>query len=463
MSRLQTQFVCQSCGYESPRWLGRCHSCGEYGTFVEEVVARKPDQQKSASAAALRVLPLSAVERQSLRRITAASGRSSLGQEFDRVVGGGLVPGSVLLLGGEPGIGKSTLLLQLLTGLTHQGIPALYISGEESPEQLALRAERLGCEGDKLLVTGETNLDSIQAAFQMSNPSVAVIDSIQTVWNPDLPSAAGTVGQIRESTAALVRLAKETGTVLFLVGHVTKDGSIAGPKVIEHIVDCVLTFEGDAHHAFRILRATKNRFGATHEAGIFEMRSHGLVPVANPSQLFLENSASLEPGVSGICVTACLEGSRPILAEVQALVTPSYFGTPRRVTTGVDYNRCCLIIAVLEKRLGFPLGAQDVHVNVVGGLRLTEPASDLAVAMACISSFRDQPLKKGTVCFGEVGLAGEVRAVRSMARRVEEAARLGFSRCVLPRSSERLKKADIECVVVRTVQEAMQRGLDGGN
>ncbi|OIO92063.1 MAG: DNA repair protein RadA [Armatimonadetes bacterium CG2_30_59_28] len=463
MSRLQTHFVCQSCGYESPRWLGRCHACGEYGTLVEEVVAHKEDAQSRPPPGPPRVLPLSSIERSGIERMQSGNGTdNSLGDEFDRVVGGGLVPGSVLLLGGEPGIGKSTLLLQLLAALASRDIPTLYVSGEESPDQVGLRAARLGCATDKLFVAGETGLDSVQAAFQACSPRVAVIDSIQTISNPDLASAAGTIGQIRESTAAFVRLAKETGTAILLVGHVTKDGMLAGPKAVEHMVDCVLTFEGDPHHAFRILRAAKNRFGGTHEAGIFEMHSDGLAPVVNPSQLFLENSGSLGSGVSGICVTACMEGTRPLLAEVQALVTSSYFGTPRRVTTGVDYNRCCVILAVLEKRLGLHLGAQDIHVNVVGGLRLTEPAADLAVAMSCASSFRDQPLSEGTVCFGEVGLAGEIRGVPHASRRAEEAARLGFSRCILPRSSEKIRHGDMECLSVKTLQEAIQLGLSEG-
>lgn len=462
MSKIQSRFICQKCGYESPRWLGRCHSCGEYGTLTEEPVTQRKGGRSSATVAAPRVYPLNAIEPIAHRRLQTDSNQGSVGQEFDRVLGGGLVPGSLTLVGGEPGIGKSTLLLQVLGGLGRRNVAALYLSGEESPEQIGLRAERLQIAADTVFVAGETDIRAIEAALNHCRPQVAVIDSIQTVNHPDLDSAAGTISQVRESTAALVRLAKESSTAMALVGHVTKDGAIAGPKAVEHMVDAVLTFEGDPHHTYRILRATKNRFGSTHEAGIFEMRADGLVAVENPSQLFLHESQCLGEEVSGSCVTACLEGTRPVLGEVQALVTPSYYGTPRRMATGADYNRCCVILAVLEKRVGLHLGNQDVHVNVAGGLRVTEPAADLAIALACVSSFRDQPMPAGAIVFGEIGLGGEIRGVPHASRRVEEASRLGFKQCVLPQSNLSAAKdshTGMKLVGVRNIEEAMNRVL----
>lgn len=435
--------------------MGRCHECGEYGTLTEELVGRSNFAAPQTDPQISRVLPLDSID-------TLAYSRLQTGlEEFDRVLGGGLVPGCVALLGGEPGIGKSTLLLQVLGRLSEQDMPTLYLSGEESPEQIGLRAERLGITSGNMFVAAETDLSAIEAALRHCHPKVAVIDSIQTVHHPDLDSAAGTLSQVRESTAAFVRLAKDSGTAVLLVGHVNKEGALAGPKSVEHIVDTVLTFEGDPHHVFRILRATKNRFGSTKEAGIFEMRSTGLAPVENPSRLFLAERYS---EASGSCVTACMEGTRPVLGEVQALVTPSYFGTPRRMTTGADYNRCSVILAVMEKRLGMHLGNQDVHVNVVGGLKLSEPAVDLALAIACASSFRDRPTDEATVIFGEIGLAGEVRGVPHAARRVEEAERLGFKQCLLPRSNlsaARENQPGISLLGVNTLQEAIDSLLSG--
>jgi DNA repair protein RadA/Sms len=432
VSRARTVFACQTCGFQSPRWLGRCPDCQGWNTLVEEAVEAVPaERHRVASRADAEARPITAVEGASQARL-----RSGIA-ELDRVLGGGVVPGSVVLVGGDPGIGKSTLVLQTLAALARGGA-TLYVSGEESPEQIKMRADRLGlvdeCVGDRLLVLAETSLERIIAQATKLAPAVLAVDSIQTVFTDQLSSAPGSIGQVRESAAQLVLLSKRTNLPTFLVGHVTKEGSFAGPRVLEHMVDTVLYFEGDRGHAFRILRAVKNRYGSTNEIGVFEMKDSGLQPVANPSALFL---AERPVEVPGSAVVASLEGTRPILVEVQALVSPSSFGTPRRTTLGIDPNRVALLIAILEKKLGLQLLGQDVFVNVAGGIRIDEPAVDLGVLAAVASSFLDKPIDPRTLLIGEVGLAGEVRAVGQVDSRVREAIKLGFSRCLMPASSRR--------------------------
>ncbi len=432
MARVRTVFACQTCGFQAPRWLGRCPDCQGWNTLVEESVSTAPEPRRSA-----------VVDRASEAQPISALGggvedrRRSQIAELDRVLGGGVVPGSVILIGGDPGIGKSTLVLQALAALARDGI-ALYVSGEESPQQIRMRADRLaiaaGRDGERLLVLAETALERIIAQTKKIKPAVLAIDSIQTVFTEQLGSAPGSIGQVRECAGQLVVLAKALNLPTFLVGHVTKEGSFAGPRVLEHMVDTVLYFEGDRGHAFRILRAVKNRFGSTNEIGVFTMREDGLQPVSNPSELFL---AERPVEVPGSVVIATLEGTRPILVELQALVSPTSLGTPRRTTLGIDPNRVALLIAVLEKKMGLHLFGHDAFVNVAGGIRVTEPAADLGVVAAVASSFLDKPIDPRCVLVGEVGLAGEVRAVSQADIRVREAVKLGFSRCVLPASSQR--------------------------
>jgi DNA repair protein RadA/Sms len=375
--------------------------------------------------------------------------------ELDRVLGGGIVPGSLVLVGGDPGIGKSTLMLQAAQRLSAAGRTVLYVSGEESPQQTKLRADRVGACGHALWILAETDLDAILRAARQLHPSVLVVDSIQTVYRSDVPSSPGSVGQVRESAAALLQLAKAEGIATFLVGHVTKEGAIAGPRVLEHIVDTVLYFEGERHQSYRILRAIKNRFGSTNEIGVFEMRGSGLAEVPNPSALFL----SQRPGdASGAAVVCAMEGTRPLLVEVQALVSPTAFGTPRRTTAGLDYNRLLLILAVLDKRAGLQLGGADVYVNAAGGVRVDEPAADLGVAAAIASSLRDRPLDPDTVFCGEIGLTGEIRGVPQLGRRLTEAAKLGFRRAIVPRQSlAGLPEAGVEVAGADTLLDALDR------
>lgn len=392
-------------------------------------------------------VPITAIPEGQEPRISTGRG------EFDRVLGGGLVPGSLVLVGGEPGIGKTTLLSEVCNVLANDGRTVLYVSGEESAAQIKLRAQRLGVTSPRLLVLAETDLDAILSAADQTRPQAIVIDSIQTVYTPSLPSAPGSVAQVRESTAGLLRFAKATGTAMLLVGHVTKEGQIAGPRVLEHIVDTVLYFEGDRQHAYRILRATKNRFGSTNEIGVFEMRPEGLRDVPNPSAAFLSERAREAPGSAVVCL---LEGSRPLLVEIQGLVTPTVFGMPRRTASGVDYNRMVVLLAVLEKRAGLALGSQDVYVSVAGGVTVEEPAVDLGVAAAVASSLRNRPVDETAVAIGEVGLAGEVRSVTQLARRAAEAGRMGFRRVIVPRGSAEIpERTGVDMVPVETVAEAL--------
>ncbi|MEA2625886.1 MAG: hypothetical protein QOD06_1931 [Candidatus Binatota bacterium] len=425
MPRARSVFSCQSCGYQSPKWLGRCPDCGAWESLVEEIIEREtPAARRSAEKAT----PISAIAPEDEIRRTSGIG------ELDRVLGGGLVRGSAILIGGDPGIGKSTLLLQAASAFAQGGAQVLYVSGEESAQQIRMRAERLAVRDDRVLVLCETALEKILEEAERLQPRVIAIDSIQTIFAADLSSAPGSIGQVRESAARLVSFAKTSGAACFLVGHVTKEGFLAGPRVLEHMVDTVLYFEGDRGHAFRVLRAVKNRFGSTNEIGVFEMKESGLHPVENASEIFL---AERPLGVAGSVVVASIEGTRPILVELQALVTPSAWGTPRRTTLGVDSNRVALLIAVIEKKVGLQLTGQDVFLNVAGGFRVTEPAADLGVIAAVSSSFLDRAIDPGTLLVGEVGLAGEVRAVGQVEARLKEAAKMGFRRCLVPGSVAR--------------------------
>jgi len=449
VAKQKTRYVCQSCGATAARWAGKCDACGEWNTLVEEVL-RKESTGRGARAATgdARVHPITQVDAKQDERL-----RTGLG-ELDRVLGGGIVPGSMILLGGDPGIGKSTLMMQLGRGSAR----ILYISGEESLRQIKLRAERLGVRGDDFLVLAETNLDAILRAVDEQQPQLVVVDSIQTIYRPELESAPGSISQVRESTAVLLRHAKSHNIPMVVVGHVTKDGVIAGPRVLEHMVDTVLQFEGDHHHTYRIVRGLKNRFGSTNEIGIFEMREEGLREVANPSEVFLSDRSR---GISGSCVSSSLEGTRALLIEVQALVTPSNYGTPQRTVSGVDARRVSLLLAVLEKRYGMHMGQYDVFVNIAGGVRIDEPAIDLAVCAAIVSSARDQAIDHGTAVVGEVGLGGEVRSVGQVEKRVAEAEKLGFKRIVLPRGALANKKSrSIEILEVDLLAEAMEKILD---
>lgn len=448
-----TVFFCQNCGYESAKWQGQCPGCHEWNTFVEELVDKKSagkTGKKSGDAA--QVLPLSQIEMTQERRVSTGM------QELDRVLGGGIVQGSLILVGGDPGIGKSTLLLQVCRNLAKQSQRVLYISGEESLQQIKIRAERIGTFTDSLKLLCETNLDSIRGIIDREKPQIVVIDSIQTMYNEDVTSAPGSVSQVRESTGVLMQIAKGMGISIFLVGHVTKEGVVAGPRVLEHMVDTVLYFEGDRHAAYRILRGVKNRFGSTNEIGVFEMRREGLTEVENPSEYMLSGKPE---GASGSVVACSMEGTRPILIEVQALVCHTNFGMPRRTAAGTDVNRVNLLMAVLEKRLGLPLGNCDAYINIAGGIRMSEPAIDLGIVLAVISSYRERAIDGKTICFGEVGLSGEVRAVSMAEQRVFEAKKLGFGTCILPqvcldamRGSEK-EITGIRLVGVETVKDAM--------
>ncbi len=455
MAKTRTVFVCQNCGRTSPRQMGRCPGCGEWSTMVEELdTTTQPASAHPALGSALsQPLRLSEIEGDPWERLPLPM------EEFARVLGGGIVPGSLILIGGEPGIGKSTLLLQVVAMMADYAGPALYVSGEESARQIKMRAERLGLAPDNLYLVTETNLDVILRHVQAIQPRVLVIDSIQTTYSDNLDSAPGNVSQVRYIASVCQHLAKESGLSVFLVGHVTKEGSIAGPRVLEHIVDTVLYLEGDAFQAFRLLRSVKNRFGATSEVGVFEMQGGGMVEVLNPSEAFLAERMVNAPG-SAIVVT--MEGTRPLLAEVQALATLTSFANPRRTANGVDFNRLLLLCAVLTRRAGFRLSEQDVFVNVIGGLRIDEPAADLAIALAIASSIKDKPLAADLVVVGEIGLSGELRAVSQLPARLNEAAKLGFRRALIPKSVRRGSDplpTEIEVTAVRSLHEALEAAL----
>jgi DNA repair protein RadA/Sms len=449
MARILTKYVCQSCGYVSPRWVGKCPNCSEWNTFVEEAQQPLRASRKPAGASSkIEAVPLADIEREDVPRI-----KTNI-DEFDRVLGGGLVPGSLVLLGGDPGIGKSTLMMQMALELRDQVV--LYVTGEESVRQIKLRAERLESpKAPNILLLAETNLDLILDVLERDIPDFLIVDSIQTMYRPGLESAPGSVSQMRESTALLLRFAKTRNVPIFVVGHVTKEGIIAGPKVIEHMVDTVLQFEGEAHYSYRILRALKNRFGSTNEIGIFEMQEQGLREVKNASEVFLSQR---HYGSSGSTVVASIEGSRPILVEVQALVTSTSYGLPQRNSTGFDYRRLALLLAVLEKRVGLNLGQSDVFVNIAGGIKIDEPAVDMGIAVSITSSLRDVPVDSTSVAVGEIGLGGEIRTVGQIEKRVQEAAKLGFKRIIVPQNNLKSLKiqGEIEVVGVDRIEKAIE-------
>ena len=440
-------YFCQNCGHEESKWLGQCPMCKEWNTFAEEKVVSIKGQ-KSSVEKQVQAVTLSSVTTDEDERM-----KTEL-VELDRVLGGGIVPGSLVLVGGDPGIGKSTLLLQVCQKLSAMNKKVLYISGEESLKQIKLRANRMGEFSENLYLLCETSLNLIQTALEREKPDVVVIDSIQTMYNEEIGSAPGSVLQVRESTNVFMQLAKGMNIAIFIVGHVTKEGTVAGPRVLEHMVDTVLYFEGDRHASYRILRGVKNRFGSTNEIGVFEMRKEGLVEVENPSEFMLSGKPE---NASGSVVACAMEGTRPMLMEIQALVCKSNFGMPRRTAAGIDYNRVNLLMAVLEKRVGLPLSGYDAYVNIAGGIRMNEPAVDLGIIMAVASSYKNRPVSEDTIVFGEVGLSGEVRAVTMPEQRVAEAKKLGFKVCVVPEVSLKSigKVEGIEVIGVKSVNQTM--------
>jgi DNA repair protein RadA/Sms len=447
--RKKVIYICQQCTAQSVRWAGKCPECGAWNSLLEAIDDGPTAAATSVGERAAPPVSLGSLRSRSIARLLAE------GSEFNRALGGGIVPGSLTLLGGDPGIGKSTLLLQVSADLANRYGPVLYVSGEESTDQIKLRADRLGIAPDRLLVLTETCLDDVLAQIDEVAPAAVVVDSIQTMYLRETPSAAGSVGQVKECALALLRQAKTSNRPVFLVGHVTKEGAIAGPRVLEHIVDTVLYLEGDRFQSFRVLRSVKNRFGSTNEVGVFEMRGEGLTEVTNPSEVLLEE---LPVGADGSAVAVTLEGTRPLLVEVQALTSASSFGLPRRTSTGVEIGRLLMLTAVLSKRVGLSLGNQDIYVNVVGGFRIGEPAADLAVATAIASSFRERPVDPKLALVGEVGLSGELRRVRDLDRRISEAANLGFRRCIVPKSAarERLPRdPGLEVVSAGSLSEAL--------
>ncbi|MGF7186343.1 DNA repair protein RadA/Sms [Desulfitispora alkaliphila] len=454
MAQAKVHFFCQQCGHESLKWLGKCPGCGEWNSFVEELAGKKGGKGGKIN------IPLQEKPKPIKHINLKDEDRMPLGiDEFDRVLGGGIVPGSLVLVGGDPGIGKSTLLLQAASNVSSNQGKVLYVSGEESVRQIALRAKRMECFQDKLSLLAQTDIELIEQQIELEAPQLVVIDSVQTIFHSDIQSAPGSVSQVRECTGYLLRLAKTKNVPIILVGHVTKEGNIAGPRMLEHMVDAVLYLEGERHNSFRILRGVKNRFGSTNEMGIFEMREKGLVPVLNPSEMFLSERPV---GASGSVVVPFIEGTRPMLVEIQALVSSSSFGNPRRLTTGLDSNRVALLLAVMEKRAGLHLGNYDAFVNVVGGVRVLEPAADLGIVTAVASSLKDMPISGKTIVMGEVGLTGEVRAISQIEKRINEAAKLGFSRCIIPKGSlTGLDASGLKISGVQDIREALEIALGG--
>ncbi len=458
MAKPKTIFVCQQCGATFPKWMGRCAECGEWNTLIETIVQSSkssggtPHRATSHMVSRTAPQPLSSVPLERIDRIQLPM------EEFNRVLGGGIVPGSLTLIGGDPGVGKSTLLLQVSAALAQQTGPILYVSGEESIYQIKMRAERLGVQSDNLFILNEINVNTILGHIKDFSPAMVIIDSIQTVYRDELTSMPGSVTQVRESAMQFQSMAKGQNIPVFLIGHVTKDGSIAGPRVLEHIVDVVLYLEGERFHSYRLLRGVKNRFGATNEIGIFEMQDVGMTEVPNPSEIFLTERL---PNASGSAITVTMEGTRPLLVEIQALASTTAFGNPRRTPNGVDMNRLLLILAVLTKRIGIRLGDQDVFVNVVGGLRVNEPAADLPIAAAIASSVKNRPIAADVALIGEMGLSGELRAVGHLENRLKEAAKLGFKRAILPKTSttQKLNIEGIKPIFARSVREAIDAAL----
>ena len=450
MAKAKTIFVCSNCGYESAKWLGKCPACNEWNTFYEEKVVNSSAGVGSSNGNRTKSVPKKLKEVAGLETARTSTGIG----ELDRVLGGGLVKGSLVLVGGEPGIGKSTLILQLCDKVQGDG-KVLYISGEESAEQVKIRADRLGINNDDIMFLGETNIDNIQEAILSIQPKLVIVDSIQTMYSEEISSAAGTVSQVREITARIMRMCKDNGITTIIIGHVTKDGNIAGPRVLEHMVDTVLYIEGERYFSYRILRSVKNRVGSTNEVGMFEMKNEGMVEITNPSSILISDR---KDNPAGSVIVASIEGTRPLLVELQALTTPSVFGIPKRTANGIDYNRLAVLIAVLEKRAGLALGGQDVYLNVVSGIKIAEPAIDLGVVLACTSSYKNVSIPQNVVAIGEVGLTGEVRAVNMIEKRIKEAEKLGFQKCIIPESNKKLLKDNfkLDIIGVKNINEAIR-------
>ena len=444
----KTVFVCSNCGYESTKWLGKCPGCNEWNSFYEEKLSTKDTKAKVADKKMVAPKALNEVVGKDSVRTSTGIG------ELDRVLGGGIVHGSLILVGGEPGIGKSTLILQLCNKMQGEG-KVLYVSGEESAEQVKIRADRLGIHNENILFLGETDIELIENHILEIKPKLVIVDSIQTMYSDDISSAAGTVSQVREITARIMRICKGNDITTIIIGHVTKEGNIAGPRVLEHMVDTVLYIEGERYFSYRILRSVKNRFGSTNEIGMFEMHNEGMVEITNPSSVLISER---EDNPSGSVIVASMEGTRPLLIELQALTTPTVFGLPRRTANGIDYNRLTLLVAVLEKKAGLSLGSQDIYLNVVSGIHISEPAVDLGMIIAVASSFKNIAIEKNTVVIGEVGLTGEVRAVNLIDKRLKEAEKLGFKTCIIPESNKKLlkEKYKLDIIGVRTVNDALK-------
>lgn len=458
MAKIKTKYVCQECGYENSKWLGKCPECSKWNTFVEEIEEKTSKSNKEVfviDKSSSRPLNINSIETIKEQRF------SSCINELDRVLGGGVVKGSLVLVGGDPGIGKSTLLIQVSSNVANSGKKVLYISGEESASQIKMRAQRLGIKSDNLYIFAENNLSIIEAHLESVNPDLIILDSIQTVFSPEITSAPGTVSQIKEGTSRFMKISKKMGISTFVVGHVTKEGALAGPKVLEHMVDTVLYFEGERFNTYRLIRAVKNRFGSTNELGVFEMREVGLVELENPSKILI---AEKPKDVAGSIIISTVEGTRPMLLELQALASPTSFGIPKRTATGVDYNRVSLLMAVLEKRVGMQIQNQDIYINVVGGIKINEPSIDLGIVMAIASSFRNIPIDGNVAITGEVGLTGEVRAVSFIEKRIAECKKLGFTKIVIPKSNYEAVKdvKGIDICPVDSVRQAINMVL-GGN
>ncbi len=452
MAKSKTIFVCSECGNESSKWLGKCPACNSWNTFYEQkVVETKSSGRNASNAEKINNKPQTLNSYQAKETIRTSTGFN----ELDRVLGGGLVKGSLVLLGGEPGIGKSTLILQICDKIQGEG-KVLYVSGEESAEQIKMRADRLGINNDDILFLGETDIDIVNQAIIDINPKLVIIDSIQTMYSEEITAAAGSVSQVREITSQVMRVCKSRAITTIIIGHVTKEGNIAGPRVLEHMVDCVLYLEGERYFTYRILRGVKNRFGSTNEIGMFEMREEGMCEITNPSDILISER---EDNPAGSCIVSCMEGTRPILVELQALTSQTIYGYPKRTANGIDYNRLALLIAVLEKRVGLQLGSQDVYLNVVGGLRINEPSIDLGIVLVTASSFKNVPIPKDMVIMGEVGLTGEIRRINNIEKRLKEAEKLGFKTCIIPESNKRdLKdKFKLDIICVRNINEAMKK------
>lgn len=458
MAKIKTKYVCQECGYENSKWLGKCPECSKWNTFVEEIEEKTSKSNKEVfviDKSSSRPLNINSIETIKEQRFSTCI------NELDRVLGGGVVKGSLVLVGGDPGIGKSTLLIQVSSNVANSGKKVLYISGEESASQIKMRAQRLGIKSDNLYIFAENNLSIIEAHLESVNPDLIILDSIQTVFSPEITSAPGTVSQIKEGTSRFMKISKKMGISTFVVGHVTKEGALAGPKVLEHMVDTVLYFEGERFNTYRLIRAVKNRFGSTNELGVFEMREVGLVELENPSKILI---AEKPKDVEGSIIISTVEGTRPMLLELQALASPTSFGIPKRTATGVDYNRVSLLMAVLEKRVGMQIQNQDIYINVVGGIKINEPSIDLGIVMAIASSFRNIPIDGNVAITGEVGLTGEVRAVSFIEKRIAECKKLGFTKIVIPKSNYEAVKdvKGIDICPVDSVRQAINMVL-GGN